>query len=198
VSDASEQLHRFLAERFPGLTFPRVTWRDGAFPSLRFELGGGLSYETDDQRDKRVAHSTASAVTVFEAAFAPSDDGFVSFNRWRAEDDPLFLALLPAGCDVERTEGEDFYEEGEPDTPHVTFTSRLRPRSVNYALLFELTASLELRGTRFPAVDGRCYFVNTTKPLVFHMYDDRGAMLVATDERDLDDLRARLTETIIP
>ncbi|HET7449697.1 MAG TPA: DUF3885 domain-containing protein [Gaiellaceae bacterium] len=198
MSDATRELARFLGRRFPGLTFPAVTGRDGPFPSLRLELGGGLPCDTDDERDKRVRHSTASAIAVFEAAFSPGDDGFVSFTRWREEDDNVFLALLPSECDVERTEGEDFYEQSEPDAPHVTYTACIRPRSIDYPALFELTASAELRGLRTPSLDGRCYLVNATIPRIFHMYDDRGAMLVATRDADLNELRLRYRKLIIP
>jgi hypothetical protein len=35
-------------------------------------------------------------------------------------------------------------------------------------------------------------------PLIFHMYDDRGAILVASNESALTDLRPRFTDLIIP
>jgi hypothetical protein len=192
------QLSSFLAEHFPALTFPAVTARPGNFPSLRFELGGGLPYDNDEQRDERVDYSAARAVSIFETAFRPEDEGFASFTRWRSEDDPRFLALLPAGCEVTCTEGEDFYKQDEPDTPHVTYTTRVRPRSIDYPTLFNLTASSELRGPRAPSLDGRCYLVNVSTPLIFHMYDDRGAMVVATRDADFDDLRARFGDEVIP
>ena len=198
MSNAHDQLGQFLGARFPGLTLPAVTDRNGAFPSLRFELGGGLAYDTEEESDKRVDHAAASAVAVFEAAFAPGDDGFVSFTRWTEQDDDLFLALLPPGCDLGRTDGDDFYEQNEPDTPYVVHTARLSPRSLDYRSLFELTASSDLRGHRSPSLDGRCYVVNTTTPLIFHMYDDRGAVVVATQDGDLDGLRVRFGHLIIP
>jgi hypothetical protein len=117
MSDAHDQLGQFLDARFPGLTFPALTDRHGAFPSLRFELGGELPHDIDDESDKRVDRAAAAAASVFEAAFAPDDDGFVSFIRWTEQDDDLFRALLPPGCDITRTEDEDFYEQNEADTP---------------------------------------------------------------------------------
>jgi hypothetical protein len=180
------------------LTFPAVTDRDGRFPSLRFELGGGLPYRTDDERDKRVHHSAASAVAVFEATFAQGDDGFASFTRWREKDDSVFLALLPPGSEIVRTEGEDFHEQSEPDTPYVRYTAAIRPRSIDYAALFELTASADLHGRSAPSLGGRCYLVNAKTPQIFHMYDDRGAMLLATRDSDLGHVRLRYSDLIIP
>jgi hypothetical protein len=198
MTDATEELARFLDRHFPGLTFPAVTDRDGRFPSLRFELGGGLPYRNDDERDKRAHHSAGSAVAVFEAAFARGDDGFLSFTRWSEKDDSVFLALLPPGSEVVRTEGEDFYEQSEPDTPHVRYTAAIRPRSIDYPALFELTARADLYGRTAPSLGGRCYLVNAKTPQIFHMYDDRGATLVATRDADLDDVRLRYSDLIIP
>jgi hypothetical protein len=110
----------------------------------------------------------------------------------------LFRLLLPPDCDIARPEGEDFYEQDEPDAPYVAHTARLRPRSLNYESLFEMTASSELRADRSPAIDGRCYLVNATTPLVFHMYDDRGAVLVASTEWALAEVRTRFAEWVIP
>ncbi len=137
------------------------------------------------------------ASAIFEALFSPEDDGFVSFTRWKSEDDPLFFALLPSGTEPSRTEGEDFYEAGYRDIPYVTYTAALRPRSIDYRSLFELIASEEIRPTT-PGIDGRSYLVNTSTPMVFHMYDDRGAMVVANDENALDILRTRFADWIIP
>jgi Domain of unknown function (DUF3885) len=197
VADATDELARFLDRHFPELTFPAVTRRDGPFPSLRFELAGELPYRTHDERDKRAHHSAASAVAVFEAAFAPGDDGFLSFTRWSEKDDS-FLALLPPGSEVARTEGDDFYEQSEPDTPYVRYTAAIRPRSIDYPALFELTARADLHGRAAPSLGGRCYLVNAKSPQIFHMYDDRGAMLLATRDADLDEVRLRYSDLIIP
>lgn len=157
---------------------------------MRFELGGDIS---NDDADERVAQALDRASAIFEAAFSPEDDGFISFTRWRSDDDPLFLALLPSGSEPSRTEGEDFYEEGELDAPHVTYTAALRPRSIDYRSLFELIASSELR-PRSPGLDGRSYLVNASTPMVLHMYDDRGAMVVGNDENTLGSLRTRFAD----
>lgn len=79
-------------------------------------------------------------------AFTPEDDGFLSFTRWVATDDPLFLSLLPSEVAPTRTEGEDVYEENEPGFPFVRYTAVLRPRSIDYRSLFELIGSCDPSG----------------------------------------------------
>jgi len=182
----------FLAREFPGLTLHAVTSRPEVWPSLRFDLGGDIP---NDAADDRVEQAVERASAIFEVAFGPDDEGFLSFTRWREADDPLVLSLLPPGCDTRRAEGEDFYEQGERDSPYVTRTAGVRPRSLDFRLLFDLIASSEL--DRSPSIDGLVYLVNVSTPLIFHMYDDRGAMLVASNEKALGDLRTRFAGWII-
>jgi len=191
VSDAPDLLARFLADRFPGLSLNAVTSRDERWPQLRFELGGEIP---NKEADRRVAQAAGRASAVFEAAFSPEDDGFLSFTRWREEDDPLLMSLLPAEVAPTRTEGEDFWEDNEPGFPFVTYTAALHPRSIYYRTLFELIGSSELRAWR----SGRAYLVNASHPLIYHMYDDRGAVMLAAHENTLEAVRTRFADWIIP
>jgi hypothetical protein len=192
VSDASDVLSSFLHREFPGLTLSAATARPAKWPSLRFELGGDVP---NDASEERIEQATDRAAAIFEAAFSPDDQGFFSFTRWRPDDDPLVLALLPDGSEPSREEGHDFYNQGD-QTRYVTHTATLRPRSLNYRSLFELVASSELG--RSPAIDGRAYIINASNPLVFHMYDDRGAILLGTTEHALKDLRRQFEDWVIP
>jgi hypothetical protein len=54
--------------------------------------------------------------------------------------------------------------------------------------LFKLIASSEMG--RSPSIDGRAYLINTSRPLILHMYDDRGAMAIASRPAALASLRA--------
>ncbi|HEV7567534.1 MAG TPA: DUF3885 domain-containing protein, partial [Microbacteriaceae bacterium] len=72
----------------------------------------------------------------------------------------------------------------------------LPPRSLDYRSLFELIASSEL--DRSPSIGGSVYILNASAPLIFHMYDDRGAILVASNESALNHLRPRFADLIIP
>jgi hypothetical protein len=191
MSVSHDAASRFLAEEFPGLRLHAVTSRAEKWPSLRFELGGDIPNE---MADERVSQAVERASAIFEAAFSPEDEGFLSFTRWWETDDPLVLPLLPAACETIRIEGEDFYEEGERDAPHVTYSATLRPRSLDYRRIFDLIASSDLG--RSPSIGGRAYLLNASTPLILHMYDDRGAMLVASNERALAELRTRFAEWI--
>lgn len=192
MSDASDVLSSFLQREFPGLTLSAATARPAPWPSLRFELGGDIP---NDAAEERIEQATNRAAAIFEAAFSPDDHGFFSFTRWSLDDDPLLPALLPDGSEPTREEGHDFYNQGE-QTRYVTLTATLRPRSLNYRSLFEFVASSELG--RSPAIDGRAYILNASNPLIFHMYDDRGAILLSTTDDAVKELRRQFEDWVIP
>jgi hypothetical protein len=165
----------------------------GEWPSLRFELGGDTPVQASA---KRAGQAVERATSVFERAFAAQDLGFVSFTRWRADDDAVFLPLIPASerDEVERSDGSDFYEDGG-DTPFTSYTVALKPRSIDYRTLFGLVANSELRES--PSLDGRAYLINASQPLVFHMYDDRGAILLAPEATTLAPLHAEFGDWLV-
>ena len=193
MSNAPESLSRFLEREFPGLSLQAVTAREGKWPELRFELGGDIP---NAAANDRVEQAATRASAIFEAIFSADDEGFLSFTRWQPQDDLHLFSLLPPGCSPARTDGDDFYEEDDPNTPHVTYTAALRPRSLDYQTLFDLIGSSEL--ARSPSVSVAAYLVNTSSPLIFHMYDDRGAILVASQENALADVQTQFAEWVIP
>ena len=76
------------------------------------------------------------------------------------------------------SEVADFWGEGESNVEAVVrLTAELELRQLDYRALFRLIAHDELGLD--PAVGARVYLVDETDPLVFLMYDDRGAILHA-------------------
>jgi hypothetical protein len=165
--------------------------RYGQTPYLRFELGDEV-----DEPKQRSAQAAERAVAIFEIGFAGGDDGFVAFTRWQPHDDKTFLGLLPASARdaVERREGTDYYDDDQ-DRAYVTYTMAVTPRSLDYATLFRCIANSELG--RSPSLDGRAYLVNLERPLIFHMYDDRGAIVLGPTERALNALRMRFGKWLV-
>ena len=177
--------------QFPGLSLDAVTARP-AWPQLRFELAPGIP---DSEPLKRIEQSTKTAVMIFERVFRPEDEGFLSFVSWWPDDDLVFFPLLPPGCSPDRFEGRDFYREGEDDE-YVRYSATLRPRSVDYRSMFRLIACCDFAQPQ--SLGGRAYFAKMSEPMIFHMYDDRGAVVLASKPEHIDDLRAEFEDRIIP
>jgi hypothetical protein len=190
-ANATTQLARFLEREFPGMRLHPGGYGD--WPSLRFELGDEIPVEAAEERS---AQATERASAIFESAFAPGDFGFFSFARWRKEDDAVLMPLLPAsaGGAVEQQEGTDFYRNRN-DVPFTSYTVALKPRLLDYQTLFRFTANLELG--RSPSLDGCAHVINRSQPLVFHMYDDRGALVFAPEPTSLAPLRAAFGEWLV-
>ena len=193
AATATKQLAAFLSREFPGMNLRPGGYGD--WPHLRFELGDAVPLSAATERAAQAAQRGAA---VFEVAFAASDDAFLSFTRWRPEDDEVFMQLLPEPVRqrVERHEGINFYDDDDRDaTPYTTYTLSLKPRALNYPELFRLVANAELGES--PSLDGRAYLVNRSRPLIFHMYDDRGAILFASDAQALAPVRQQFADWLV-
>lgn len=188
---AGSQLEAFLTEHFPGMRLHPGGY--GEWPHLRFELGDPLPVEAGPERAEQAA---GRAAAIFESVFAEGDIGFISFTRWLERDDAVFAALVPASTRavVERRDGIDYYEQGE-DVPYTTHTAEISPRSFDYSRCFRLIANSELGQS--PSLGGRVYFLNRSNRFVFHMYDDRGAILFAADPSQLGVLRSTFSDWLV-
>jgi hypothetical protein len=174
ADDSHHLLDSFLARHFPGATL-----RPGGFagyPFLRFDLGDHLESRIGLRR--RIRRATTRATAVFEACFDPADDGVASLYYWRTQDEAAFLQALPLRERrlVARRTREEYYASSD-DAPFPSLAVALQPRQLDDRRLFDAIARGELALRR--ALDGRLYIANLTRPLVFHMYDDRGADLYA-------------------
>jgi hypothetical protein len=88
-------------------------------------------------------------------------------------------------AEVDRTEGVNYWDEPDGDDRFLRLTAACVPRELDYRGLFQALGNEDM-GLQ-PALAGRVFLVNETNPVVFHMYDDRGADVYA---RDADRLAA--------
>ncbi len=184
---------------FPGASLPPPQFE--RFPYLRFELGGelapwyrlpGLSFRFDlparlSRRRLRVEQAVFRAAALFEEAFPSGHRGYLDAYLWpesdlahRADAETQLRGLLPdaASPGVGLSEVADFWGHGEGNVePVMRLTAPLELRQLDYRTLFRLIAHDEL-GLE-PAQGARVYLVDETDPLVFLMYDDRGAIIHA-------------------
>ncbi|MFN2468315.1 MAG: DUF3885 domain-containing protein [Gaiellaceae bacterium] len=157
------------------MPLPRFEFED--IPYLRFELGG------ESTGVRRVEQAVSRAVRLFEAAIPPGHRGFLDAYLWppgdlahRSGAEAQLIQLLPEAAQASATRvslGEDESEGGAVRR----LTAALDLRQLDYRSLFRLIANDEL-GLE-PAVGARVYLIDESDPLVFHMYDDRGAIVHA-------------------
>ena len=135
---------------------------------------------------------------LFETAIPLGHRGFLDAYMWPVGDfghrpyaETQLIELLPetARSSVGMSEVRDFWGDGsnEGRCPVIRFTVELELRQLDYRRLFRLIANDDL-GLE-PSAGARVYLVDETDPLVFLMYDDRGAILHAAAVDRLRSLR---------
>lgn len=196
---ATERVERVVRERFDGASLQPPEFRD--LPSLRFELGGELDPwyrwlgETRifdlpgalSRRQRRIRQAVDRAVQVYDGLFEQGDSGFFVAYLWpgaRPNEERL-VALLPedSRSAVERSCGVNYWADPDGEDRYVRLVAPCAPRALAYRSLFRMIAQAEL-GLE-PAVSGEIFVVNETRPAIFKMYDDRGAIVYAPSSERL-------------
>jgi hypothetical protein len=161
-------------------------------PSLRFELGGELDpwyrwfgdriFDLPgplSRRKPRVRQAVDRAATVYEQVFAHGDAGFFAAYVWPEERPNVdeLLAVLPDQSAVERSSGSNYWDDPDGGSNYVRLVAACAPRELDYRSLFQMLAHTDL-GME-PSVSAEVFVVNETRPAIFKMYDDRGALVYA-------------------
>jgi hypothetical protein len=191
------QLPEYISTRFPGLRLTPplfYNWPIG----IRFELGTdqeGMTY------DEVVLYR---ASILYEAAFGPSDLGFIvsgemqhasirggglRIRRGRQSSlcRTVFQLSKRHSLGLGDPAGRQRLITDEDDDTRETTTLRwaeIAPRRIGYKLIQQAKANDDYH-LRRPRTDDRVYFVNRTRNIILHMYDDRGLDLIARHRSDL-------------
>jgi len=140
------------------------------------------------------------ARALYEAVFRPEDLAFVVSGqiryvslggagiraRRRRHRPTLFQLSKRYSLGLNGPAGRQIQVHDEGDTREVTKFrwTRIRARGIDYEFILKAKANAELHSHR-PALHDRIYFVNLTRNIILHMYDDRGMDLIAADRSDL-------------
>jgi hypothetical protein len=193
TESAGERVERFMREQFDGASLQPPEFVN--LPSLRFELGDELDpwYRWPGERRifdlpgalsrrrPRIRHAVDRAATVYEELFDHQDTAVLVAYVWPTErpNEDRLLAVLPedSRSRLERASGDNYWADPDGDGRFVRLVASCAPRALDYRSLFRMIAQAEL-GLE-PAVSGEIFVVNETRPVVFKMYDDRGAIVYA-------------------
>jgi hypothetical protein len=179
------QLPEYLATHFPGLTLDVplfYRWPIG----IRFELNAemeGFTY------DAAVLHR---AFALYEAAFDPQDLCFLVSGRHsrliRIDMRPSFPPHLPTIFNLSKRHKlglpgvagrviirGNSLEQGTALTLRWT---QVPPRNIDYRFILATRCESIHNKTR-PSSGDYVYFINRTRNIILHMYDDRGMDLIA-------------------
>jgi hypothetical protein len=191
------QLPEYISTTFPELQLTPplfYNWPIG----IRFELGTNQEGMTYDE----VVLYRASIL--YEAAFGPSDLGFIVSGqmqhtsirrgglrirrgRPRSLCGNVFQFSKRHALGLSGPAGRQCLITDEDEDTRETTTLRwaeIAPRRIGYKLILQAKANDDYHLRRL-RTDDRVYFVNRTRNIILHMYDDRGLDLIASHRSDL-------------
>jgi hypothetical protein len=195
------QLPEYLSATFPGLDLDFNLFR--VWPvALRFEVGLG---RPKDSTYFEVAVNRAC--TLYESAFAPSDLCFLvsdvghfekkgrkSTNgysrRLRPSVRNIFELSRRNSLGLGGISGRQRISHYEGDGEFLIFTRRwatISPCRIDFRFILQALAHWDFPD-RSPYIHDRIYFINRTRNLIFHMYDDRGLDIISPQVDNLRDL----------
>jgi hypothetical protein len=191
------RLADYLSVTFPGLRLgPPLFYK---WPvGIRFELG---TNQADMSYEDVVLHR---ACALYEAAFSSGDDSWivsgttrivfirpgevgVTGGRYRPFCPTVFQLRKPGSLGLRGPAGRyRLLTNEDADTREVTTLrwAGIQPRNIDYRRILQAKKNANYY-LRRPRTCDRVYFVNRTRDLILHMYDDRGLDIIAARPSDI-------------
>jgi len=198
LATIKQKYRQYLEENFKGLKIRTPIFFIGDF-GLRFDLEKGEP-DTDEYFIEVVKRSTS----LFEAAFDPDDNLFLLFQeyKWRRKkirfENYCFKQISALRKeDVVYSVIRNVYEK---DDIFNAALLKLKTNRINYKNILTATANTDFppRQPRFQFFSNvEIYFINTTKNLIFHMYDDRGLDIISSEAETLKPIYTKFNDWIL-
>ena len=203
MENIKQTYRQFLQDNFGGLKLRKplfYSWDCG----LRFDLQD--EYKSTDN-DEYFAEVTRRATKIFETVFEPSDKLFFVFKDYRNRREKIRFANY-AFRQIDKLEKSDICYTREkfvyyPNDRYNVALICLTANRINYKNILTAIGNTNC-GVRQPRFDERgvftskeIFFVNISKRLIFHMYDDRGLDIIAADKENLRPIYEKLNDWIL-
>ncbi|WLQ11977.1 DUF3885 domain-containing protein [Hahella aquimaris] len=198
-------MNSYLQNNFKGLELAPplfYTWPTG----IRFEIGAPeVDVWSDLKNGVLNAHyfekAIQRAVSICDAAFSASDEVDVVFEiighrRRKIKMKSYVLRQITDSARKHVSFASRKVEDSRGLYLKTAYVTGVTSREVNYANIFLSIVNTDFP-QRKPSLRGRCYFVNRTKGLILHLYDDRGLDVIASDRSALKEIYVRCNDWIL-
>ena len=187
------QLPEYMAKNFPDLCFG---------PALFYKWTVGIRFELNANHWPNVEWATVldRACTIYETVFRPGDLGFiVSAHDFEYEPKGQGIRRLPKFRDsvfalsrrhslgLHGIAGRQRFNSYQNKDSRIITTvqwTEIVPRHIGYKDILQAIMHKDFP-SRQPRTADYIYFINRTRNIVLHMYDDRGMDLIAPKAGDL-------------
>lgn len=198
MSTIKQEYRKYSEDNFKGQKISTPLYFNGNL-GLRFDLEVG---ETDTE--EYFVEVARRSTLLFEAAFDPDDNVFLIFRdyKWKRRKIRFKNYCFNQISDLKKEEVaysivRDIYEKN--DIFNLALL-KLKTNRINYKNILTATANTDFppRQPRFKFFSNvEIYFVNATKNLVFHMYDDRGLDIIASEAKTLKPIYIKFNDWIL-
>jgi len=203
MENIKQAYRQFLQDNFAGLKLRKplfYIWNCG----LRFDLQD--EYISTDN-DKYFVEVIRRATSIFETVFEPSEKLFIVFKDYRNRREKIRYANY-VFKQIDKLENNEIYYTREKfvysanDEYNIGLVCLIANR-INYKNILTAIGNTDFE-KRQPRLDKRgvftckeIYFVNIDKRLIFHMYDDRGLDIIASDKEILRPIYEKYNDWIL-
>jgi len=190
---------QFLQDNFAGLKLEVPLFYEWKY-GLRFDLQNERNDTKFCSSDKYFAEVVRRASMLFEATFDSSDMLFFVCTEFQYRKRKIKLTNF-AFRQINNLEKNEVYRTKETwrYEPQKNFNVAfiyLTANRINYKNI--LTAIGNAASSRLPSLDHKnIFFVNVSKKLIFHMYDDRGLDIIASDKETLRPIYNKYNDWIL-
>lgn len=195
------EYRQFLNDNFKGLRLKMplfYSWNYG----LRFDLQSG-----DTSTDEYFEEVTRTASTIFQTAFANSDHVYLVLLDWKYKRRKIRFGNFTFKQINKLRKAEVYYSKEKglyyPDDNYDVAIIKLTSDRINFKNIFTAIGHSDFP-PRQPRLDNsrfltskEVYFVNIENKLIFHMYDDRGLDIIATDKETLRSIYEKHNDLIL-
>lgn len=198
MTTINREYKAYLNSNFRGQKIHTPLFFNGDF-GLRFDLQKG---ETNTEEYFTEVDIRSSAL--FAAAFDPNDKVFLVYKdfKWKRRKIRFSNYCFKQVTDLNRGEvsyslANNLYEK---DDIYNVAIVKLKADRINYKNILKAISNTDFppRQPRFRFLSSiEIYFVNTTKNLIFHMYDDRGLDIIASDIEILRPIYIKFNDWIL-
>jgi hypothetical protein len=204
LQTTKQKYRQFLNDNFKGLRLRKPLFYSWDF-GLRFDLQIG-----ETNTDEYFMEVTKRATKIFETAFENSEKVFLIFMDYKYRRRKIrftnFVFEQIDGLqktDVSYSKEKRLYEPDDKlDIRNISII-KTTIQKINYTNILTAIGNTDF-GTRQPRLDQHnfftakeVYFVNIDKKLIFHMYDDRGLDIIATDKETIRSIYKKHNDWIL-
>lgn len=186
-----KEYNNFLNDNFNGLTLKSPLFYNWD-ASLRFDLQPNAEIIVSGDMNEYFHEVQNRAIQIFKSIFSNEDEILIVLYqfKWRSrkkikQSNFVFKQITDLNkSNVEFTVVKRLYEPNDNDDIWNRAIVKTKVANLNYKELLKAISYSDFPSNK-PSIQFETYIINITKKIIFHMYDDRGLDVLASNKKTL-------------